>query len=185
MSSSFLSSHPDFTSPPPLGPLTLHPCLNGSFSNNPIELLHFRTIQRIIKEHPEFTETYQLLVPSSEPGSALIYSLRTTPTHPPSKMSGKQTMTWNGESIFLPPTASKEVHMASATDLLNTWPSPQWIHLNLTHLSIASFYGTNFLNFTGDAHAKLLLAILKVSDVKLDFEAVAEQASPPFRLHHQ
>ena len=161
MSFSFLSSHPDF-------------------SNNPIELLHFRTIQRIIKVNPEFTETYQLLVPSSEPGSTLIYSLRTTPTHPPSKMSGKQSMTWNGESIFLPPTASKEVHRASATDLLNTWPpSPQLIPLNLAHLSIASFYGTNFLNFTGDAHAKLLLAILKVSDVKLDFEAVAEQASPP------
>ena len=160
MSFSFLPSHPDF-------------------SNNPIELLHFRTIQHIIKEHPEFTETYQLLVPSSEPGSTLIYSLRTTPNHPPSKMSGKQTMTWNGESIFLPPTASKEVHIASATDPAQHLASSQLISLTLAHLSIASFYGTNFLNFTGDAHAKLLLAILKVSDVKLDFEAVAEQASPP------
>lgn len=143
MSSSFLSSHPDFTSPPPLGPLTLHPCLNGSFPNNPIEQLHFRTVQRIIKEHPEFAETYQLPVPCSEPGCALKYSLRTTPIHPPSKMSGKQTMTWNGESIHLRHTASKEVHRALATDLLNTWPSPHLISLNLAHLSIASFYGTN------------------------------------------
>ncbi|CAF9921978.1 MAG: hypothetical protein ALECFALPRED_001987 [Alectoria fallacina] len=119
MSSSFLSSHPDFTSPPSLGPLTLHPSFNGSFANNPIEQFHFRTIQRIVKEHPEFTETYQPPVPSFAPGLALKYNLRITPSHPPCKMSGKQTMTWNGE-----------------------------------------------------ADAKLLLAILKVSDVKPDFEAL-------------
>lgn len=52
-------------------------------------------------------------------------------------------MTWNGESIHLRHTASKEVHRVSATDLLNTWPSPQLISLNPAHLSIASFYGTN------------------------------------------
>lgn len=112
MSSSFLSSHPDFTSPPPsLGPLTLHPSLNNSYSNNPIEKFHFRTVQRIVKEHSEFTEAYQLPAPRYESARALKYSLRRTPTHRPIKMSAKQTMTWNG-TLYLPPlTASKNEFM--------------------------------------------------------------------------
>lgn len=133
MSSSFLSSHPDFTSPPPLGPLTLHPSLNNSYSNNPIEHFHFRTVQRIVKEHPKFTEAYQLPVPCFEPARALKYSLRTTPTHRPIKMSGKQTMTWNGTFTFPPLTASKRVSWSFGVELaqnlrnhsLCSWLIPQ------------------------------------------------------------
>lgn len=176
MSFTFLSSHPDFTSPPPLGPLTLHPSLNGSFSNNPIEQFHFRTIQRIVKEHPEFTETYQPPVPSFEPTHALKYNLRTTPNHPPSKMSGKQTMNWNGKS-------APHCLQTKCTDLqvpasaLGHAPPPYLAKSASTSPSLLSMALT--ITLTGDADAKLLIAILKVSDVKPDFEAVAGQASAP------
>lgn len=141
MSSSFLSSHPDFTSPPPLGPLTLHPSLYNSYSNNPIEHFHFRTVQRIVKEHPKFTEAYQLPVPCFEPARALKYSLRTTPTHRPIKMSGKQTMTWNGTFTFPPLTASKRGPRCRACSKL-----AQPLSLYLDHPSISPSYGTNSLS---------------------------------------
>ena len=118
MSSSFLSSHPDFTSPPPLGPLTLHPSLKGSFANNPLEKYHFRTVQRIIENHPELTDTHQVTVSSSEPASlASRYDFRLAANNPSAKMPGKKTMTWNGMSAFQPLTASKQSIEARASSL--------------------------------------------------------------------
>ena len=125
MSSSFLSSHPDFTSPPSLGPLTLHHSLDGNFSNNPLEQFHFRTVQRIIKEHPEFTETYTPPVPNFESEPARKYDLGSIPNHSPSKMSGKQTMNWNGKAASL---LFPKLHH----------------HPNYPNLSMSSSHSTNF-----------------------------------------
>ena len=77
--------------------------------------------------------------------------------------------------LSLPPNKSMELQRRACsslscprTQLLYVWLMPQSIPPQplIIHLQ------------TGEADAKLLLAILKVSDVKPDFEAVAQQAGP-------
>ena len=143
MSPDFLSSHPDFTSSPSF---PLHPSLNGSFSNNPLEQYHFRTVQRIIREHPELTETEQPPVPSFEPKHTLKYNLRTTPIHPPSKMSAKQTMTWNGKWTPLPLTATPISFEASAST-----------RLRAQHLYILTTCLARFFLFKYSPHSMVLI----------------------------
>lgn len=66
-----------------------------------------RTILPSSSKHLESKKTYQPPVPSFEPRHAPKYNLRRIQDNPPSKMSGKQTMTWNGKSASLSLTPFK------------------------------------------------------------------------------